>query len=71
MKCYNDAANKFDARGAVTAHRNVESIPDECNCLPACTSITYETSVSRKKNEFPNKNLKLAFFFHRIVAQLE
>lgn len=41
VKCYKESKRKL------SIDKNARWFRDECNCLPACTSIEYHTSIVR------------------------
>lgn len=49
IKCYNDAEDKLLEHDFVEGLKNVHSAASGCNCLPACTSITYDAEISQAK----------------------
>lgn len=49
MKCYNDAEDKLIKSDFIEGLVGDSAVPKGCNCLPACTSITYESEISQAK----------------------
>lgn len=50
IKCYNEAEDRLlekDFTEGLTG--DLEAVKKGCNCLPACTSITYDAEISQAK----------------------
>lgn len=47
MECYNEAEYKLAKRAFMKNQPTTSS--EECNCLPSCTSITYDAEISQAK----------------------
>ncbi|XP_031638214.1 pickpocket protein 28-like [Contarinia nasturtii] len=78
IKCFNDAEDKLLERQFEDGLKNERNAATGCNCLPACTSITYDAEISQAKfdwvglfqafnsslDEFPGAELaRLSIFF--------
>lgn len=48
IKCYNEAEDRLLEKD-FTEGLGASVIPKGCNCLPACTSITYDAEISQAK----------------------
>lgn len=73
LRCYRDAEMKlfgedWDDESTVD---EVQSIRDKCNCLPSCTSISYDAEIDRanydydqaiRPNDFPDDDFPLFEF---------
>lgn len=49
IKCYNEAEDKLLEKDFTEGLSNIEAVKKGCNCLPACTSITYDAEISQAK----------------------
>lgn len=49
IKCYDEAQVAFLRKDFKGGLRNVTRPRKKCNCLPSCTSITYEMETSQGK----------------------
>lgn len=58
IQCYNDAEDELMREEMKEGKQNIRGYMD-CNCLPACTSITYDAETSQA--DFDWKNLFLAY----------
>lgn len=48
IKCYNDAEDKLSEKEFTEGlGDNIEKVKSGCNCLPSCTSITYDAEISQ------------------------
>lgn len=46
IKCYNDAESQLEKQDFINGLSG-QSVELGCNCLPACTSITYDAEISQ------------------------
>lgn len=78
IKCYNEAEDTLMEKYFTDGLANTEYGKTHCNCLPSCTSITYDAEISQAKfdwvslfiayknplNEFPGMQpARLSIFF--------
>lgn len=50
IKCYNDAEDKLSEKEFINGLSNDNDVVKSgCNCLPSCTSITYDAEISQAK----------------------
>lgn len=59
IECYNDAEDRLLEKSFAEDLTNTASARTKCNCLPSCTSITYDAEISQAK--FDWENLFLAY----------
>ena len=62
ITCYEDAEDKLIENGLIEGFKNAQTAGTAgniCNCLPACTSITYDARISQA--QFESKDLLTAF----------
>lgn len=54
-ECYVDAEKKLFGEDIIDEFSNdtVKFYRENCNCLPACTSIRYEAFIDRTKFDYP------------------
>lgn len=53
LDCYSDSVDKLLENYVDSVH-NGETMNEMCNCLPSCTSITYDVEVSQTKFDWEN-----------------
>ena len=51
ISCYDEAEDNFLQEHLIPRSTNFTT-SIECNCLPACTSLTYDTEISQALFEF-------------------
>lgn len=49
IKCYNVAEDTLLEKDFTEGLTNMAAVRKGCNCLPACTSITYDAEISQAK----------------------
>lgn len=62
ITCYEDAEDKLIENGLIEGFKNAKTAGTAgniCNCLPACTSITYDARISQA--QFESRDLLTAF----------
>lgn len=49
IACYNEAEDKLSKKHFIEGLKNDNLVAahDSCNCLPSCTSITYDAEISQ------------------------
>lgn len=57
ISCYRNADKKLFGEDVIIGLKNdaARSFREQCNCLPACTTITYNAEVDRAKFDFQAK----------------
>lgn len=49
LECYQNAEDKLREKTFVEGLKNEHSIATSCNCLPSCSSITYDAEITQSK----------------------
>lgn len=52
IKCYNEAEDKLLEKDFKEGLSDIQAVRKGCNCLPACTSITYDAELSQAKFDY-------------------
>lgn len=57
IDCYNSAIKKLYGENVIDdlEDKRAQSFRQKCDCMPACTSITYDAGVDRNKIELKEK----------------